>query len=279
MSLKLALSIQTSEIPQPLPLTLLKGSLDEKIDRAARLGIDGVELVTIDPEGMNRPAIRKKLADAKLRVAAVATGAMASMAGLTLLNADETISAEAFHRLEGCLRLAGDLEAPVVTVGSFRGRAGAEKENQIRRFAGLMRRAGDLAEGLGVRLALEPLNRYEMDFLNTVRETLEFLRQVDHPAVGVLVDTFHANIEESSRIEPFHQAWQAGKLFYIHIAENNRLAPGWGMIDFAQVVAELRRIGYDGYLTAELLAQPDAEAAAEQTVSFMRPLLPPTKPE
>jgi sugar phosphate isomerase/epimerase len=271
--MKLALSIQTPEIRQQLPLTLLSGSLPEKIEKAARLGVDGLEFVTIQPDEVDTEAIRKQLKPLGLRAAGVASGAMAGVAGLTLLHRDPNISQEAYRRLEGLIRLAEHLEAGVVTIGSFRGRSGERFEEQKTRLGEILGQAGDQAARRGVKLAVEPINRYEMDFLLNTEEVIRFCEEINHSAVGVLIDTFHANIEEASRLEPFKSAMQVGKLFYIHIPDNNRLAPGWGMINYQAIVHTLKEIGYEGYLTAELFCRPDPDAAAEQTVTFMREVL------
>jgi sugar phosphate isomerase/epimerase len=81
------------------------------------------------------------------------------------------------------------------------------------------------------------------------------------------------NIDESSWVEPFQRAMAAGKLWHIHVADNTRLAPGRGLIDFAKIIAVLRQIGYTGYLSAEIFAQPDPDSAARDTVAHLGPLL------
>ena len=71
------------------------------------------------------------------------------------------------------------------------------------RLADILRRAAELAAACGVRLALEPLNRYEADLVNTAEEGLAFVEAVGHPALGLLLDTYHVNIEEPSWEAPF----------------------------------------------------------------------------
>jgi sugar phosphate isomerase/epimerase len=81
------------------------------------------------------------------------------------------------------------------------------------------------------------------------------------------------NIEESSLAAPFRDLMAAGVLWHVHVGDNNRLAPGWGMLDFPAIIAALQGAGYDGFLSAELLARPDGDAAARQTLAHLRPLL------
>jgi sugar phosphate isomerase/epimerase len=158
----------------------------------------------------------------------------------------------------------------VVTVGSFRGRIVGDPMRSRQDLASVLRHAGQRAAERGVRLALEPLNRYEADLLHTAAETLAFLEEVDHPAVGVLLDTYHMNIEECSWTGPYRQVMAAGKLFYAHLGDNNRLPPGQGLIDFPGILRALRQGGYDGWLSAELLPIPDPDTAARITVDAMR---------
>ncbi|MDI7276456.1 MAG: TIM barrel protein, partial [Anaerolineae bacterium] len=106
-------------------------------------------------------------------------------------------------------------------------------------------------------------------------EGLAFLEEVGHPALGLLLDTYHVNIEERSWTEPFRRLMAAGRLWHVHLGDNNRLYPGGGLIDFAAIVSTLGEAGYRGYLSAELLAQPDPDTAAAESLSAMRPLVAP----
>jgi sugar phosphate isomerase/epimerase len=271
--MKLSLTIQTPEVPVAVPVALLSGSFEQKLRKAAEMGAAGVEIVTTEPAGLDPNWIQAQLAANHLGLSGVASGAMASIAKLTLLAPDPATAAAARQRLDELIELAGDLGAPFVTVGSFRGRAQGDRDRSLQHLAGILRTAGDLAAMRGVRLVVEPLNRYDSDLINTVDQGLAFLEVVDHPAVGLLVDTFQANIEEASWTEPFHRAHAAGKLFHVHLADNNRLPPGKGLIDFRAILRTLDEIGYTGWLTAELLALPDPDTAARQTVEAITPLL------
>ena len=271
--MKLALTIQTPEVPAQVPVTLLTGALEQKLAKAASLGADGVEFVTTEPAALNVPDLRALLKQNDLLPAAVASGGMAFAAKLTLLSADASVAERARRKLDELVDLAAALGAPVVTVGSFRGRAVGTQERSLAELADVLRRAGKRAASAGVRIALEPLNRFEGDLLNTVDQGLDFLKFLDTPAVGLLVDTVHVNIEESSWTGPYRRAMAAGRLFHVHLGDNNRLPPGQGLIDFAAILAALHAAGYDGWLSAELLGRPDPDTAARQTVEHIKPLM------
>ena len=271
--MRLALAVQTPDVSLSLPIALLSGTWPEKVDKAARLGVDGLELMTADPGRLDAGEIRGTLEARGLSVVAIGSGAAAMQAGLNLLHVDPAVAERAVKRLDELIEFAATVGAPLVTLGSFRGKLASVGAGGRSRLIEILRRAGGHAAAAGVRLALEPLNRYEADLINTAEQGLEFVEDVGHPALGLLLDTYHVNIEETSWEAPFRILMQAKRLWHIHLGDNNRLPPGRGMIDFAALLRTLRSLGYDQALSAELLALPDPDTAARQTVEFMRPLL------
>ncbi len=273
--MKLALAIQTPEVPRLVPVALLSGTFEEKLEKAAALGYDGVELMTVDPAALDAAALGASVENAGLRVAAVGSGAVAFVGKLTLLSADPAVSQAAWDRLQALIDLAAGVGAPLVTIGSFRGwlkwvGGGEAAKSQL---VAILRHGAEFAEPRGVRLAIEPLNRYESDVVANAADGLAFIQEVSHPAFGLLLDTYHMNIEEANIIDSFRRALAARELWHVHLGDSNRLAPGCGHLDFGDIVAELQAGGYDGYLSAELLARPDPDTAAERTLAYMRSLL------
>lgn len=271
--MKLALAVQTPEVQPIVPVALLTGPFHDKLEKAAHLGADGVELMTADPAALDANDIRTSILQAGLEVAAIGSGAVAFATGLTLLHATPNKAKQAKARMWALIDFAADVGAPLVTVGSFRGWLASAGEGAHQELVALLRGAATYAESHAVRLALEPVNRYESDVIHNAKEGLAFLREVDHPALGILLDTYHVNIEERSWTEPFRRVMSAGRLWHVHLGDNNRLPPGHGLIDFSAIVATLRQIGYNGHLSAELLAQPDPDTAARDTLTYMRPLI------
>ncbi|MDR3578065.1 MAG: sugar phosphate isomerase/epimerase [Anaerolineaceae bacterium] len=271
--MKLSIAIQTPEVKPVLPVALASGSLSEKLAKAAGWGAQGIEFMSTDPHQLNWTEIKDTLYRYRLEASAVASGGMSFGLGLTLLNADPDIMALAKIRLFDLIDMAFALAAPVVTIGSFRGRQSQYPGNGPARLAEILWDAGQFAQPKGVRIALEPINRYEGDFLANAEEGLSYLRQVNHPAVGLLLDTYHMNIEETSWTEPFRKVMAEEKLFHVHLGDNNRLPPGKGLIDFSAIVNTLAEINYTGYLSAELFPKPDPDTAARQTIEYMKAIL------
>ncbi len=273
--MKLAVVTPTPEVEIPVPVALLAGTFAERLQKAARLGCDGIELMVARPDDLNVRHIQAEVSKVGLEVAAIGSGPIYMVDRLTLLAADNDLSRQAVRRLYALIDFAADLAAPLVTIGGFRGRlawAGGHLARQ--KLIDLLGIAAVKAAGQGVRLVLEPLNRYEADILLKTEEGLALIEEVGHNHLGLLLDTFHVNIEESSLYDCFRQAMAAGRLWHVHLGDSNRLPPGQGHIDFAGIVSTLREIGYQGYLSAELLPRPDPDAAAIATIDYMRQLVP-----
>jgi D-psicose/D-tagatose/L-ribulose 3-epimerase len=143
-------------------------------------------------------------------------------------------------------------------VGKLVGR-GATADEWQRAVAGL-RPAAEHARAVGVTLAYEPLNRFETYFATTAAEATALAAEVGVEGFGFLFDTFHANLEER---DPCASARAAGHaLRHFHISENDRSTPGTGHVPFGRLLAALREIGYDGWLTIEAFGQALPELAA-----------------
>jgi sugar phosphate isomerase/epimerase len=272
--MKLSLATPTPEIEVPIPVALLSGTFPDRLQKAARLGYDGIELMVVRPQELSAQEIKVQVSQASLEVAAIASGAIYMLDKLSLLASEPEVGWQALARLHALIDFAEKLEAPIVTIGSFRGRlawvGGREARSMLVDTLGA---AAERGAQQGVRLALEPLNRYETDIVQTAAEGLALIEEVGHSHLGLLLDTYHVNIEEVSLYDCFRQAAAADRLWHVHLGDSNRLPPGQGHIDFRGILATLREIGYQGYLSAELLARPDPDAAAVATIGYMRPLL------
>jgi len=271
--MKLALVLTTPEVQPAPPVALLTGTFTARLAKAKALGYDGVEIMVMDPAQANAAEIRGLLAGAGLEVAAVASGALAFAARLTLLNQDSAVSERALRRLHDVIVFAAQVGAPLVTIGSFRGWCRSVVGDGQAQLSSILRTVCGWAGEYSVCLVIEPLNRYEADAVNTAQQALDLIADVGSPNLGLLLDTFHANIEEPSPTGAVRLAAQAGRLWHVHIGDSNRWPPGQGHFDFAGFVRALHQVNYTGYLSAELLGKPDPDAAARLTAAHMLPLV------
>jgi sugar phosphate isomerase/epimerase len=109
----------------------------------------------------------------------------------------------------------------------------------------------DYAAAKNIRFCIEAWNRYETYFGNTVAQVLKLCEAVDRPNVGVMGDSFHMALEERNIADAYRSAGK--KLFHVHFADSNRAAPGAGHTDFEPILRTLKEIGYDGFISFELL--------------------------
>lgn len=123
-----------------------------------------------------------------------------------------------------------------------------------------LREAALHAAEVGVALSVEPLNRFEVYFLNTIADAARLSLEINVPGFGCLYDTFHANIEEFDIASSLREALP--QVNHVHISENHRGTPGSGHVHWETTFRELREGGYDGWLTIEAFGRAIPEVAA-----------------
>ena len=133
-----------------------------------------------------------------------------------------------------------------------------------------IRSLADRASSLGIRLSLEVVNRYESNLLNTGRQALEYLKEVDRPDVSMHLDTYHMNIEESDLFQPILDA--GDRLGYLHIGESHRGYLGTGSVDFGSAFRALDRINYDGPIVFESFSSAVVSPTLSNTLGIWRNL-------
>ena len=144
------------------------------------------------------------------------------------------------------------------TLGQFTG--SGPSGDELERVAEMLAGVADRARRAGVVLAIEPLNRFECHLCNTLADAVELARRVEHPAVGAMIDTFHAHIEERDTPAAIRAAGDA--IVHVHASESHRGTPGSGQVDFPAVLLALREIGYDGDVVVEAFGRAVPELAA-----------------
>lgn len=261
------IGIAISPTPTGGPL-LFAGRLEHGLQRAAELGFAAVELSVRAAAELDLPRLIKRLEQLNLSVSAIATGQACLHDGACLAAADPDRRDAAVTRLLDAIELARVVGASVI-VGGIRGslsRNGQEQAKQRDAFHIALRRCAAAAGSAGVTLLIEPINRYETNFIHTAAEGLTAIQAVGEDNVKLLLDSFHMNIEEVSLESALRAA--GDRLGYLHLADSNRRAPGQGHIDFTALLATANEIGYRGHAVAEIMPFPDDETAARQAAAF-----------
>lgn len=250
------------------PLALLTGTFEEKARKAAALGYDGIELMVRDPAGLDWQHVKRTLDDAGLEVPQVVTGELFGADGFCLVTDNEDLYQRTCSRLEAVIDLAAFLGA-MVNIGRVRGqlrflgRAPDAWDTAVERLRRVVLHAADK----GVRITLEPLNRYETDFIYNAEDGMRLVRDLDCDNFGLMLDLFHMNIEDASIEQGLQMA--DGRLWHVHIADSNRRYPGSGHIPFEPIFAALKEMGYTRYISAEMFPLPDPDTAARETKRFL----------
>jgi sugar phosphate isomerase/epimerase len=270
--MKIGLAVATAEA-LPSAFVVFRDDPCMLVDRCCDLGYDGVELALRFAHEVNLPEIKRRLSATGMEIPCISSGQVFAADHLYFTHPDSAVREAAVERITEMIRLAGELGAKVNT-GRVRGiiHEGDTAAVATDRYLSCMERCADVAEPLGVELIIEPVNRYEVNFINNCSEGLEIVRRCGRSSVKLMPDLFHMNIEDAS----FRQSFEAARacITYVHVADSNRLAPGWGHMPFDEIFNILSTIGYDGYLTAEILPCPNPAAAAEQAIRFLSARFP-----
>lgn len=266
--MKLGLAVSTVDA-LPSAFVAFRDDLCRCIDRCADLGYDGVELALRDTSQVDVLRMKERLGATGLQVACISTGQVFAADNLYFTHPDVVVRNRAVERIIDMIRLASEFNAKV-NMGRVRGMIHAEDTpgTARQRYIDCVCRCADIAEPLGVELLVEPVNRYEVNFINNCAEGVDLIRESGRRGSRLMPDTFHMNIEDPS----FRDALLRARDFigYIHVADSNRLAPGWGHVPFDEIFMALEDIGYDDWITVEILPEPDPDSAARQAVQFLR---------
>lgn len=231
--------------------------IEVTIRRLAKYGYESIEIGG-EPDKYDTGEVRGYLQENGIRC----WGAISLMfTGLDLIQADEAGRANTVQYLKDCVTMVKELDGEVMSivpseVGKVQAQADPETEWQWA-VEGL-REVYDHAQKEGIRVALEPLNRFETNFLNRHDQALRLADEIA-PDCGVCLDAFHMNIEEAD----FRQALlnTGDRLYDFHVADNNRMACGQGALNWRDIVGTLKEIGYEGALTVEFVAPLDRTPA------------------
>ncbi|MGN6342858.1 MAG: TIM barrel protein [Ginsengibacter sp.] len=244
---------------------------EECIPKAAKLGYNGVELALKRANEINPKNLQKLLDENKIEVSCISTGQVYADGGLMLTHENVKSRNLVKDILKELIDLA-DCFGKIVNIGRVRGQIGNRHKIDVEDlFVEVARELCAYALPKNVTLILEPVNRYEIDFINSVEEGVELMKKVGMPNMMLMPDLFHMNIEDKSI--SLGLAGNIEFIKYIHFADSNRLAPGQGHIGFQEVFNNLLFAGYDGWISAEILPKPDPDTAAKQTVDFLMPLI------
>ncbi len=238
-------------------------------NRMSELGYEGIELAIRNPFEVDADVLRNFLFESGLLLSAVGTGQAYIDEGLSLSSPNAAKVEKAVRYLKKHIELASQFGA-VVIIGLIRGRLADHRDPKEASslFSCHLAEIDTHARHCGVELAIEPINRYETDLLNTAAEATRYIEENSLQKTGILLDTFHMNIEESDLENSILSA--GGYLKHMHFADSNRLYPGAGHIDFPNIVKMLKKAEYQGFISGEMLPKPDLNTSITKFYEYMR---------
>ena len=233
----------------------------ELLKNIAALGFKAVELPIEDPALVDAKALRPVLEDLGLTVHVC--GAFGP--GRDLTNADPAVRDSGRAYISSCLEIAADLGAGFLAgpmysqVGKARQLPEDERKREWDLAVSELRKVSVEAGDRGLAIALEPINRFETDLVNTTADSLRMIRDIGHPAAKVMIDSFHMTIEEADLGAAIRAA---GKdLIHVQVSENHRGVTGTGLTPWKSFRDALEEIGYDGSVVIESFTPDNRDLA------------------
>ncbi|HLO15635.1 MAG TPA: 5-keto-L-gluconate epimerase [Anaerolineales bacterium] len=266
------LSIVLSTQPAQFQAATFKGNLEANLASIASFGYQGVELAIRDPKLVDLENLNELVCKYNLKVPAIGTGQAWGEEGLSFTDPDPTVRLAAIERIKSHIPVAARFNS-IIIIGLIRGmvKPGVSPEQAMNWLIDALRECSEAASLSGIRLALEPINRYETTLINNIEQGLKLIEQVGAENFGLLLDSFHMNIEEpvvEDRIRACDQ-----HIFHFHVADSNRWHPGAGHLNFKAVLETLSSINYHGWISGEFLPKPNAEEAAQACIAYLRGIM------
>lgn len=243
---------------------------EESIRKAAAFGYDGVELAMRSANDVEACDLKRWLSESGMEVSCITTGRMFAEDHLYFTHPDPEIRKRAKDSYKSLIDMASEY-CNLINIGRVRGEKGKEQseEEADRLFLDAYREICSYAEKKGVQVLIEPVNRYEMNLINSLDQGAEFLSRAGCPNGGLHADVFHMNIEDDRIGESLIR--NGNWIKYVHIADSNRLAPGSGHLDFNEIFTALKRADYDGWISMEMLPGNDPDEEVKKALKYISP--------
>ena len=225
-------------------------NIAEGIRRLARFGYDGVDIVG-EPDNYNTDEICELLKENHIEASSICAIFNKER---DFVSSNPVIRRQAVDYMKSCVDFAAAIGAKSISTqvtANMKIDAEAPLEQEWQWAVEGLKEAGAYAQTKNIRLTLEAWNRYETYLITRVEQALKMVEEVNLENVGVMGDTFHMNIEETDMGEALRKVGK--RLYYLHIADSNRAAPGRGHIDFENIAQALKDIDYHGWISMELL--------------------------
>ena len=225
--------------------SLMQGDILAMMTKASEIGFDAVELHIESPEQIDVDALCKRKQELGIEISAVSSGLAFTQGRLSLFSEDDSVRQKARERFRSFIDVCGKLECMLI-LGLMKGQLlmKSTREEADSLLEEYLEEVLSYARGRGVTILLEPIHKFLTNYMNTVRQVIDYIDRVQAPNFKALIDTYHMYIEEESMIDPLYYA--QGNIGNFHVSDSNRRAPGLGQIPFLEMFNTLDIIGYRG---------------------------------
>lgn len=244
--------------------------IEEYAPRIADLGFNTVEIPLEAPEELDCERARKVVEDNGLTL----TTCAAMGGGRDLIHPDKSVRDAGMKYMKDSLNAAEELGSELFVgplaseVGRLWEASDAQREMETKLLVSQLQEVANYAASKDITICLEALNRFETSFLNLTSQVCDVIDQVNHPNCKVMIDLFHAGIEEKNLGDAIRTA--GDNLYHFQVAENDRGTPGTGQFNWNEIAVALNEIGYDQHIIIETFT-PDNELLAK-AAAIWRPL-------
>lgn len=251
------------------PIVFRDGNIRQNIQDMKALEYHGVDLFVDQKTDQELRDLRSMFEEADIEINTYLAIFLAEK-GVKLSEIDDAKRQRDVDLFREQIDSAYKIGASAIALGFIRGDIGQDDtyEACADRLAHSLEIVGSHAEQRGIVISLEPINRYELNFINSTMEGVSFMQQYNPPGVKLLLDAFHMNIEDLD-LEASLQA-ATGLISNFHAPGSSRLATGSGHLDYDMIISTLHKTGYSGYLTLEAFAKPDSIGCAKQSAVFLQ---------
>jgi len=270
--LKLAYVVASPDLVVPEGGMVFQGEFMESFTLLKKYGYDGMELMVRNPAKLDIDQLKTLAKDFDIEIPVICTGEIYGRDRLSFMDPDKDVRSAAMERTVSVIELASLFQSKV-NIGRLRGRfySHIPRETSEEWMYDAFYRISEIAEKKGVVIVLEPAAHLYTNCITSTRQGVDTVRKVNSKCFRLMADLFHMNVEDRSISEGFREA--SPYLEHIHFCDSNRCPPGMGVFDFPGIIADIKEIGYKGYISAEVFQEPDQYKAIEMTSRLLRPLL------
>jgi len=259
-------------VPSPEDV-IFYSELEKEYQEIANLGYFAIEPLVNNPNNINIKKLKEILIKSSLRISGLRTGLAYTRDGLSFSNPDVMIRKKAIKRLKDDIVLASKLNTSIL-VGLMQGKL--EKKVSVSQakewIVDSLIECTDFAQNKNVMVKLEPVNRYQLNYNNTVSEIIEIIDKVKSECLSLLIDSYHMYLEEKSITDSINLAHKY--ISHVYLSGSNRDAPSsTGEINFTEIIKSLKNIHYEGFIAIECNENLKLLEVAESSIKYLLPLI------